>query len=378
MFTLTKPGVLPAWILAVSTSLTTFGSAFADDFPAKAESGNVESLDTTAIDAQVAQELEAGMFLGAVVCAGRPGEIVLLKAYGDKAVGEPMRTDSLFDIASVTKVTTVGTALAITLDRFPKISLDDPITDHLPEVGGRHAETMTIRHLAQHRAGLDNTKRLARDFEGEDLVRAILNHDASWPPENRYVYSCLGMIRLSEMIAQINDREFGAFCREEIFEPLGMNDTQFGPIPQESRSRCVRMIQAPGLISDQNAHKIGRPVGNAGLFSTAEDLAKLATLWLQLGEFEGKPLFSQEIAQTFIREGIVWKRGSGGVIPEAFSPTTFSHTGHTGQTLIVDPDRNLYVMVLTNWRNPAIEAEYEATRLARKRIAQAILDQLTH
>ena len=329
-----------------------------------------------AIDACVQKELGDGMFLGAVVAAGRPGEPLFCKAYGQRDIGQPMNVDCLFDLASVTKVTTVATALAITLDRHPEISLGDRMSRYLPGMTGKSAETVTIRMMAQHRSGLDNTKQLCAKYAGEELVRQIIARDNSRPADSRYEYSCLGMIRLGEMIATIHKTTFGEFCRIRVFEPLGMKDTYFSPTPLELRTRCVATKGPLGIVEDPNARRIGRPVGNAGVFSTAADLARLATLWLQKGESGGKRLFSATIADEFVKQGIVWRRKNVNELPGNASPETFFHTGHTGQTLLLDPERNAYVIVLTAWSHPTVKASISAGRKARARIAGVVISQV--
>ncbi|MEN6405816.1 MAG: serine hydrolase domain-containing protein [Thermoguttaceae bacterium] len=333
-------------------------------------------LANDAVDACAKKEIDQGMFLGAVVVVGQPGKILFCKAYGQRDVGKPMTTDCLFDIASVTKVTTVATALAITLHRHPEISLDDPMQKYLPGMTGKGADAVTIRNMAMHRSGLDNTKTLHAKYQGEELVKQILMRDNQWAVGSRWKYSCLGMIRLGEMIASINQTEFGDFCKENIFVPLGMTDTCFSPVPANLRSRCVTTTAPLGIVSDLNAQRIGRPVGNAGVFSTAQDLAKLATLWLQKGEYGGKCLFSTAIYDEFTGGSIVWQTMDEKVfpLPNNVSPGSFYHSGHTGQLLIVDPKRNAYVIVLTVWLHPAIKASFDDGRKARGRLAGVVID----
>ncbi|MFZ5832075.1 MAG: serine hydrolase [Planctomycetota bacterium] len=335
-------------------------------------------LSRAAIDARVQQEIDDGMFLGAVVIAGRPGEILFHKAYGQRDLGKPMTTDCLFDVASITKPATVATALALTLDKHPEITLDDRMRKYLPAMTGKGADEITIRHTATHRSGLDNTKQLQRDHQGEQLLAEILRRDIRQPVGSKYEYSCLGMIRLSEMIAGIHGTDFGRLCREKVFEPLGMNDTRFGPVPKQLRERCVVFDQPAGVICDPNARKIGRAVGNAGLFTTAEDLSKLATLWLQQGEYAGKRLFSSAIAEEFTRAGIVWRTAPSSNVPENLSSRTFSHTGHTGQSLLIDPELNAYVIVLTNWQHESIRSKTpnDTSDAARTRIAATVVDEV--
>ena len=337
--------------------------------------GGPPAIANEPIDVQVREEIGRGMFLGSVVLAGTPDAIVFHEAYGQRDVGEPMQKESLFDVASITKVSTVATALAITMERRPEVSLDDLMRDHLPGITGKGADAITIRHTATHRSGLDNTKKLQEKFEGEALVRAILARDVHHTVGSKYEYSCLGMIRLGEMIARINGIEFGRFCRENIFVPLGMTNTQFGPVSAGLRHRCARFaVLPPGEIFDSNARRIGRPVGNSGLFTTAEDLSNLATLWLCRGKRQGKRFFSEEIWQAFTTKGIVWHVGNAGdIVPASLSPRTFSHIGWTGQTLIIDPERAMYIIVLTNRTHPAVHASKEDGDRARRRIAEAVV-----
>lgn len=329
-----------------------------------------------AVDECVQAELDKGMFLGAVVAVGTPDETLFLKAYGQRDVGSPMTTDCLFDVASVTKVTTVATGLAITLQRHPEMSLDDRVQEYLPGMTGRGAERVTIRHLATHRSGLDNTKQLHPKFAGDALVEQIIARDHAWPVDSRYEYSCLGMIRLSEMIATVNQSEFGAFCRQNIFAPLEMTDTYFSPVPEPLRPRVVATTGPRGVVEDHNARRIGRPVGNAGVFTTARDLGRLASLWLRKGRCDRGQLFSLAIADAMTRGAIVWQVENEGQLPANVSPGTFFHTGHTGQTLIVDPKRNAYILVLTAWSHPAVKAGYQESRKARARIAGTVIEEL--
>lgn len=325
-----------------------------------------------AIDTQVRQEIADGMFLGAVVMAGRPGKVLFHRAWGERDVGKPMLLDSIFDVASVTKPAAMGTALAITMTRQAEVRLDDPVTKYLPSLTGRGAEQMTLRHLATHRSGLDNTKALAASYRGEVLIRQILNHDPTWPVGSRDVYSCLGAIRLGEAVGAMNGQHLGRFVRENILNPLGMSDSYMYQVPQNKVHRCVKFSADVGRPSDINARLAGRAVGNAGLFATATDLSKLATLWLQNGRYDGEQLIAPKIAKRFTRQGVVWRHGTGGNIPEILSPNAYSHTGYTGQTFIIDPDANAYLMVLTNWNHDTVNAINDESDKARKRIAELV------
>jgi len=331
------------------------------------------------IRACVQKEIDDGMFLGAVVTAGRPGKVLFCEAFGQRDLGKRMSTDCLFDVASITKVVTVATALAITMEKHPEVSLEQRVQKYLPSMNGKGADRITIRNTAAHRSGLDNTKELCSKFAGEELVVKIMSRDTQWEVGSRYEYSCLGIIRLGEVIASINGCEFGAYCREKVFVPLGMTNTYFSPVPQGVRERCVATDAPLGVVADPNARGIGRPVGNAGVFTTAQDLAKLAELWLQRGQYAGTRLFSPAICDEFTSGSIVWHSSlprdhkPSFPLPRNVSSSTFYHSGYTGQLLIVDPERSAYVIVLTAWLHPSIKASYEDSRKARGRIAAAVI-----
>lgn len=328
------------------------------------------------LDTQVQKELDDEMFLGCVVIAGRPEQVVCLKAYGEQDTGQPMRIDSIFDVSSITKAATLASTLAITMTRHPRIQLDDLMRQYLPGMTGAGSDQITIRHTATHRSGLDNTKSLQAHHQGEELVNEILRRDVAYPVGSRYAYSCLGMIRMSEMIAAINGQEYGELIQSQLFDKLGMDNSFMVSVPPALRGRAVRARTVePGVAPmDENARRIGRAVGNAGLFTTAEDLSKVCTLWLQKGRYDGERLFSEQIAEQFTRKGIIWKTGNASTeIPNSLSPQVYYHTGYNGHSLIVDPINRCYVIVLTNWHHPAISVTNATSDLARARIAEAVI-----
>lgn len=338
-------------------------------------------VDAQTVKQQVELEISAGNILGAVVMAGTPGEVVYFESFGERDKGKPMYNNSIFDISSITKPSTVGTALAILLDQG-KIKLDERLKDHLPSFTADGSEVITIRQTATHTSGIDNTKKLAKKYKGEELMKAILQYDTLWSPGTKYQYSCLGLIRLSEMIREITNEEIDDYCEKNIFIPLGMKDTQFGPL--EDKKKLERMVKtsAPlGQIQDPNMRSLGRPGGNSGMFTTAEDLSKMAALWLQKGEYNGKRFFSEKVWQIMVspqsevvKRGIIWDLVDYSYGPENLSPNTFYHTGYNGHALWIDPDKNMYFIVLTVWKHPAIKASVKEGREAKKRITEVLVD----
>lgn len=327
----------------------------------------------------VEREIGAGNILGAVVMAGTPDTVLFHRAYGERDTDKPMVKNCIFDISSVTKPTMTGTSLAILLSEG-KINLDDLLSDHLPAFTGPGSGEVTIRQTATHTSGINNRKTLAKRYEGERLVRAIMEYDTSWAPGSRYHYSCLNFIRLSEMIAHLTGMPFGDFCQQRILTPLGMNDTRFGPVTSpELLRRMARTSAAPGQIQDPNFKNIGRPVGNAGIFTTAPELARMATLWLQEGEYNGNRLFTEAVCDSMTRRqtplaprGITWALNDHRFCPDEFSPSAYYHTGYNGHALCIDPEANTYYITLTVWKHPSITASYKEGRRARARILSAL------
>src|SRR6056297_2859069 len=330
-------------------------------------------------DRVVKQEIEAGNILGAVLMAGTPDTVLFHRAYGERDTGKPMVKNCIFDISSVTKPTMTGTSLAILLSR-DKLALDDLLSQHLPAFTGPGSGEVTIRQTATHTSGINNRKILAKTHKGERLIRAIMEYDTSWAPGTKYQYSCLNFIRLSEMIARVTGMPFEKFCQQDIFEPLELNDTRFGPVTgPDLLRRTVRTTAPPGQIQDPNARKSGRPVGNAGLFTTAADLSRIAVLWLQEGEINGQRIFDEAVCDTMIRRntplaprGIAWALNDHSFCPPELSPRTYYHTGYNGHALCIDPETKTFYIVLTVWKHPAIKASYKEGRKARSRILSAL------
>jgi serine-type D-Ala-D-Ala carboxypeptidase len=331
------------------------------------------------ISEQVEKEIIAGNILGAVVLAGTPDGILYHEAFGQMDTCVPMRKDAIFDVSSVTKPSSLGTSLAILLDQG-KFGLSDRLKDHLPQLDARGDDIITIRHAVTHTSGLDNTKHLQRDHSGEALVEQIMKRDISREPGTKYEYSCLATIRLSEMVAHISGMEFGRFCEENIFIPLGMKDTQFGPLRDTVKlCRIASSTASHGDIQDPNAKKIGRPVGNAGMFTTAVDLSKLAVMWLQKGEYNGQRFFSEDTyeimtsPQTHISNvGVIWNLLGDNTSPINLSRRTFFHTGYNGHVIYIDPVNNCYIIINSVWKHPAVTGSREDGRRARFRIAETV------
>ena len=340
------------------------------------------------VNEQVQNELDNGMFLGAVVTAGTSDGILFNRGYGERDTGLPMNTETMFDLASITKVAATSTALAILMTDSSHMSIHDRAARYLDGLTGEGGDEMTIAHLGTHTSGLDGNK--LNGILGEELIEQMLARDISWPVNTKYFYSGNGTIRLSELVAQQSGMSFGEFCMQRIYQPMGMTRTMFGNLPEEYRDNVIKTTRKGyGNITDQIGWRATgrvadntRPVGNAGLFSTGSDLSRLATLWLQKGEYEETRYFSEEIYDIFSQrqseygtKGILWNVGRR---PSGMSNKTLYHSGHVGHAIWIDPKNDWYVIVLTIWDHEEITVSNSVNWDARERIAETVIEHFTY
>jgi CubicO group peptidase (beta-lactamase class C family) len=333
----------------------------------------------------VQRELDAGLFPGAVVLVGRPGQILSTGAFGLAQVvpeAVKMREDHVFDLASVTKVVATTTAFGICVDDS-RLRFGMSIREALPELCGSRIDEITVDQLATHTSGFDNTK-FHQGASGEAMLERMLAVSPRWPPGSRFCYSCLNLILLGRMVERASGQRLDAFCQSRIFDPLGMRDTAFGPLHPSSR---VVPTGAPerGQIEDEQARLAGRPVGNAGLFSTAGDLARFCEMMAGEGRRGDVRILSPETHRRMTRNqlapplpahGFGWDMDRRALHrPTRLSETAYGHSGHTGQSIWIDPAKQVYVIVLTNRNHPKMvggERKNEQYR-ARARIGDAAL-----
>ena len=256
-------------------------AAFAQDtFPAAAKAA-----------AEINRAIAAGQLPGAVLLIGHDGQVVYRKAYGSRALvpaREPMTVDTIIDLASLTKVLATSPCLMKLLEEG-RIRLDDPVTNYLPEFQGGHSD-ITLRNLMTHFSGLRPDLDLAPPWSGYDtaIARALVDKPAS-PPGVRFVYSDINFILLGEIVRRLAGEPLPAYARRLVFEPLGMNDTMFQP-PASLRPRIAPTEIDPatgqplrGVVHDPTARDMGGVAGHAGLFGTADDLARVAQMMLDHG-----------------------------------------------------------------------------------------------
>jgi CubicO group peptidase (beta-lactamase class C family) len=312
-------------------------------------------------------------FPGAVLAVGQHGRLIALKAFGRMSTAPdapPMAADTIFDLASLTKVIGTTTAAAILVDRH-KLDLDAPVVRYLPEFRGTAGhDAITVRHLLTHSSGLTPPVTLWQHATGHDgIMRQIYTMQVTEAPGTAYHYRDENMILMGEIVRRISGLPLDRFLQKEAFGRLGMTDTGFRPAPAlldriapTEQDDILRHTLVHGVVHDENAFLLGGVSGHAGLFSTAGDLAKLAQLYLNGGIYRGVRLLRPSTVALFMRPQTIppgspralgWDRAvAGSFAGPLASPRAIIHTGFTGTSIYIDPDRDAFVILLTNRVNP--------------------------
>jgi CubicO group peptidase (beta-lactamase class C family) len=333
---------------------------------------------------------ERGAFPGGVLAVGHDGALVHLHAFGRltyDADAPPVSADTLYDLASLTKVVATTTMAMILVDEG-RLDLDQPVRELLPGFEGPGKEAVTVRYLLTHSSGLPAMAPLYKEIQGRAAyLERIQAMDLESPAGSRSTYSDLGIILLGEILERIAGQPLEAFVRDRVLVPLGVRDTMFRP-PVELRQRIAPTEIDPwrgrlvhGEVHDENAFAMGGIAPHAGLFGTAGDLARFAQMLLNGGIFEGRRIVSRETVALFTRRAGIpdsdralgWdtKSAEGSSAGTLFSSRSFGHTGFTGTSIWIDPDRKLFVILLTNRVYPT--RENNLIREARPAVADAVV-----
>ena len=330
------------------------------------------------LDQTVEQAIQEGRIPGAVLLIGHNGQIVHRKAYGKRALvpaPEPMTVDTIFDLASLTKVVATTSSL-MKLFEEGRFRLNDRVTQYLPEFQDGKSE-ITIRNLFTHFSGLPPDLVLNPPWSGYQTgIHMALNERSGAPPGVHFVYSDINFILLGELVHRLSGQMLSDYARTHVFLPLGMRETMFQPpaslIPRIAPTERDGAHGAPlrGVVHDPTSHYMGGVAGHAGVFSTADDLARFCEMMLRKGELDGTRLFSPLTVEKFttpqspadqpILRGLGWDIDSqfSGNRGDLFSIGSFGHTGFTGTSIWIDPVSDTYVILLANsvhpFRRPAI------------------------
>jgi uncharacterized protein YbbC (DUF1343 family) len=357
--------ILWVWLLVFSSC------ACAQTFPAGPQ-----------LDDAIGQAIRENRIPGAVLLVGHNGAVVYHKAYGRRAevpAPEPMTEDTMFDCASLTKVVATTSAL-MKLFEEGKLRLNDRVTEYLPEFQGGKTD-ITIRNLMTHFSGLRPDLDLEPAWTGYEtgIHHALVDKPASAPGVH-FVYSDINFILLGEIVHRLSGEMLPDYVRKVVFLPLGMRDTMFQP-PAALRPRIAptEMLEKEhlllhGVVHDPTARNMGGIAGHAGLFSTAQDLARFCQMLLNKGVWQGARIFSPLTVEKFttpqsppdqpVLRGLGWDIDSpfSGNRGDLFPIGSYGHTGFTGTSLWLDPRSNTYVILLTNSVHPHLRPAITALR----------------
>jgi uncharacterized protein YbbC (DUF1343 family)/CubicO group peptidase (beta-lactamase class C family) len=326
-----------------------------------------------AVDSAINEAIAEGRMPGAVLIIGHDGKVVYRKAYGRRAIvphAEDMTPDTIFDVASLTKVVATTSSL-MKLFEEGKFRLNDRITDYIPEFQGGKSD-IRIRNLLTHFSGLQPDVPLEDPWTGYQTgLRLADTFPPAGTPGERYVYSDINFILLGELVHRLSGKMVNEYARDNIFLPLGMKETMFLP-PASLSPRIAPTERWPvktgqplrGVVHDPTARNMGGVAGHAGLFSTADDLARFAQMMLDGGELNGVRLFNPLTVTKFtepqsppdqpILRGLGWDIDSPNSSNrgELFPIGSYGHTGFTGTSIWIDPSTKTYVILLANSVHP--------------------------
>jgi CubicO group peptidase (beta-lactamase class C family) len=310
------------------------------------------------IDRVVAHGLSAGGYPGAAVVVGRHDRTLLVRGYGRLGWGAPAPpvdpSITMYDLASLTKALATGIAAMVLYDRG-RLDLDARVDHYLPHWRGGGREQVTIRDLLVHRSGLPAGRELWRVAHSPAAARrAVLATPLELLPDTRYVYSDLGSDVLGFVIEAIVHEPLDVYLTRHVYGPLGLRHIGFRPHGRDLRH--VAWTDAPrGKVSDRNARVMGGIAGHAGLFASATDVAALAQMMLRGGVYHGVRIVSDTTIARFTTRtagtrALGWDTCAGGASCGQYMDTcAYGHTGYTGTSVWIDPDHDLFVVVLTNW-----------------------------
>jgi len=336
-----------------------------DGLPAKAPSAvGMSAARLANIDRVIERGIRAGGYPGAAVVVGRKGAAVWEKGFGRLAwagdAGSVVPERTIYDLASLTKVVGTTTAVMILFDEG-KLHLDDRVVQYIPEFGGGSKDNVTIRMLLEHRSGLPAGRDLWRMASTPEEARAAVISTPLFAPPGQYVeYSDLGADMLGFVVEAVSGEKLDQFLQTRVFGPLGMSDTRFRPDGSLRGRIAPTELNPPrgyplrGEVHDENAYALGGVAGHAGLFSTASDLAVFAQMLLNGGSYNGTRIVADSTVKLFTRRAastraMGWDTcGGKGSCGTYLSPTAYGHTGFTGTSLWIDPEREMFVVLLTN------------------------------
>ena len=342
-------------------------------------------------DPLVSAGIREGVYPGAALIVGRRDTILFARGYGRftwSAASAAVDIDStIWDLASVTKVVATTPALMILVQRG-RVGLDTPVVRYVPEFNSPGTGVITVRQLLTHTSGLRGTLPLKEAPDSATALRMVLTTVPVAPPGARMVYSDLNAILLGEIVRRVTGQPLDVFVARELYAPLGIDQQMLFRPPRRLERRIAptglwRGHPIAGVGNDPNAHRLGGGAGHAGGFASAPALASFAQFMLR----EGAPILKPETVRQFTAIAIPARRNTSArtlgweALPTGeetssagslLGPRSYGHTGWTGTSLWIDPDRDVFVLLLTNRSfNPRARNSFTLLKRVRGRVADA-------
>jgi len=361
---------------------------------AHAQKTVVPSSRLDVLDDIVQEAIRDGQIPGAVVLIGHDGQVIYRKAFGERALEprhEAMTLDTIFDLASLTKVVATTTAVMQLVEKG-QVRVNEPVAKYVPEFAENGKEETTVRELLTHHSGLPKDIDLSPPWEGrETALRMAYAEKPIYAPGSQFLYSDVNYIVLGALVERVSGLPLNEYCQQNIFAPLKMTQTRFLPpaawlpkIAPTQYDEHDKMLR--GVVHDPTARRMGGVAGHAGVFSTADDLAKFAEALLNGGAGLSSSISSPSILSPLTVEKMTtpqqpptatvlrgfgwdidspWSSNRGDLLPVG----SFGHTGFTGTSLWIDRTTRTFIIVLTNAVHP--RGKGSAVGL-RSRIATAV------
>ncbi|WP_243372015.1 serine hydrolase domain-containing protein [Geotalea sp. SG265] len=325
-----------------------------------------EQLDrerSSTIDLLIDRAISRNLISGAVVVVGSHTGILYSTAKGETGrPGSPKLSDhTMFDLASLTKVIATTPAIMKLLDEG-KLSLVDPLPRWFPEFAGTPLENATVLNLLTHTSGLNDFD-ISSDNAMSSAIHKAASEKVRCRPGTSFNYADINFILLGELVHRASGKTLDAFCRDEIYGPIGAGATMFLPPKELADTIAPTLGFSGGVVQDANARRLGGVAGHAGLFSTAYDLSRFARLILGNGIIDGTRILSERVVTQMtapyfysngrVIRGLGWDMESPFSAPKGslFSDVSFGHTGYSGTSIWIDPKQDIFVIVLTNRLN---------------------------
>jgi uncharacterized protein YbbC (DUF1343 family)/CubicO group peptidase (beta-lactamase class C family) len=364
--------------------------------------GSMNLAHLQGIDRAVETAIRESKLPGAVVLVGRGRETPYLKAFGRKALepsAEAMTVDTVFDLASLTKVVATTTSVMMLVEDG-RLRLTDRVASYIPEFGRYGKDGVTIRHLLTHTSGLRPDLDLEDEWQGDETAISRATEEVlATPPGEQFTYSDINFLLLGEIVARVSGTPLDLFAENRIFKPLGMRDTLFKPPPSllpriAPTERCMEHERPcdpsgaavlRGVVHDPTARRMGGVAGHAGLFSTASDLARFCRMLLGHGTLGStrllSPLSVAQMTHPAGPAGAASLRGLGWDIDSAYSANrgdlfpvgSFGHTGFTGTSIWIDPLTQTFIVFLSNRVHPDGKGDVTSLRAVLANIVAGAL-----